>query len=135
MPVEPIFQVISQQYQSAQNVASNAVTIQIHAGDDTGRLIVIDNILITGQSSAATPAFTLEHNIGGSGAVIFWRYTGVAATAFNAQLVFPGGFPLWTAGGGSTPGGNTDIVLRGPANVSNASVLVTYHYLNPAYLR
>ena len=123
-------------YGQSTTVASNAVTVTLAAGAAPTTMLVVDSILFTGQSSGAG-ALTLEHNIGAAGAVIIARkqLTATAAPEFY-QLDWSGGFPIWTASGAdTTEGGATDIVLRGPATLSNACLTVTYHYERPATVR
>lgn len=119
----------SEQYGQSTTVASDAVTVTLAAGELNSPLIVIDSILITGQSSGAG-ALTVEHNIAAVGAVIFFRnqLTATGAPLFFS-LDFSGGWPIWTTSGNdNTPGGATTIVLRGPATLSNACLTVLYHY-------
>lgn len=120
---------IAELYGQSTTVASDAVTVTIPAGANNSNLIVLDSIIFTGQSSGAG-ALTVEHNIGAAGAVIFVRKQ-LAATAAPEfyELEFAGGWPLWaTSGNDGTVGGATDIVLRGPATLSNACLTVIYHY-------
>ena len=123
-------------YGQSSTVTANAVTVTLPAGEANSELIVIDSILITGQSSGAG-ALTIEHNIGAVGAVIFFRQqlTATAAPEFF-QLDFSGGWPIWTTtGSDALAGGATDIVLRGPATLSNATLTVLYHYEKSSQVR
>lgn len=123
-------------YGQSTTVTANAVTVTLAAGPANSSLIVIDSIIATGQASGAGP-LTLEHNIGAAGAVIFLRsqLTAVAAPEYVA-LDFAGGWPIWAnSGSDAPPGGATDIVLRGPATLSNACLTVLYHYEKPSEQR
>lgn len=126
----------SQKFSQSSSVSSNAVTVTLPAGPNNQNTIVIDDILVCGQSSGAG-ALTLEYNIAGAGAVIFWRKQ-LAATAApeSYQLDWGAGWPIWTnSGADDASGGATDIVLRGPATLSNASLLVTWHYAMASEVR
>jgi hypothetical protein len=107
------------------------VTVTLPAGEAGSNLIVLDGILWTGQSSAAG-ALTITVN---SVVVARKQLAGTAAPEYG-QIDFSAGWPLWSASGAdTTPLGATDVVLTGPATLSNACLTVTFHYIAAGELR
>lgn len=121
----------SQKFLSSQSVAADAITVTIPAGEGTSTLGVIDSILWCGQSSGAG-ALTLSVN----GAIVARKQLAALNQAEYGLITFSGGWPQWSASGTDTAvvGANA-IVLSGPATLSNASLTVCFHYIDPGVLR
>jgi hypothetical protein len=117
---------------TALTAGNTTCTASIPDGVAPNQLIVINWIKFSGQSSAATPAFTCSVN-----GVIIARRTmtqAVADEVFNLQ--FSAGFPQWAvAGSDFLQATGVNVVVVGPATVSTNTLTVGYCYVPVSSMR
>jgi hypothetical protein len=124
--------VTTEQIGQSITVSGDAVTVNIPNPVQPNSLTVINWIKFSGQSSGATPVFTLTVN-----GVIIARKTMVSATADVVfDISFPSGWPVWATAGVDLVGATSlAVVVAGTTAVSNATLTVGYAQVPSAAMR